>query len=182
MKKTLPYNSNQKRNVIDQMAWMSDEEIIRQLDEKRLNFSILLTNIAYDNNLGNIVRSANAFGAKEILVYGRKKIDRRACVGAEFYMHFRYVEFVEDLEEVLGKYDKVVAIENTPNAKNLANYKWETNQNTLICFGHEQTGLPQNIVDKADDVVAIAQRGSVRSLNVAVSAGIVMWAYGLEAL
>jgi len=77
---------NSKRNVVDHLAWMTDEEIITKLDQNKQNLSLLLVNIEYDNNIGNIIRSANAFGVDKVYIYGRKKFDRRGSVGAEFFM------------------------------------------------------------------------------------------------
>ena len=137
-------------------------------------------NILYDNNAGNIIRSANAFGAKEIILYGHKKFDRRASVGTEFYSYFRHIKYVEDLEEVFSEYDTIVSIENTEDALPLASFKWKKDKKTLLIFGQESSGIPEEILKKSDFKVKITQFGSVRSLNVAVAAGIVMHDYSLK--
>lgn len=175
--KSLAYDPNKPRNVADYLKWLSEDETKKYMDENRLNFGVLIMNILFDNNAGNIVRSANAFGAKEIILYGHKKFDRRASVGAEFYSHFRHLRFTEDLDELFKEYDVVVAVENTEDAKALSDYKWNKELKTLIIFGQESSGIPKEILDKCNDVVSIKQRGSVRSLNVAVAAGIVMNSY-----
>lgn len=174
---TLPYDPNKPRNVADYLKWLTDEETKKHLDEQRLNFSVLIMNILFDNNAGNIVRSANAFGAQEIILYGHKKFDRRASVGAEFYSHFRHIKFAEDLDEVFKEYDVIVAAENIPDAVPLSDYSWDKSKKTLIIFGQESAGIPPEVLEKCHAVVAVNQRGSVRSLNVAVAAGIVMNSY-----
>ncbi len=171
---TLAYDPNKPRNVADYLKWLTHEETMKHLDEERLNFSVLIMNILFDNNAGNIVRSANAFGAEEIILYGHKKFDRRASVGAEFYSHFRHIKFTEDLDAVFKEYDVVVAIEKTPDAVPLSDYAWDKSKKTLLVFGQESGGIPPEVLEKCSAVVAINQRGSVRSLNVAVAAGIVM--------
>ncbi len=180
--KNLAYDPNKPRNTVDYMKWLSEEETKRYMEERRLNYGVLIMNLLYDNNAGNIVRSANAFGASEIILYGHKKFDRRASVGAEFYSHFRHLKYVEDLDELFGEYDIVVAIENTSNAESLGTFKWDRNKKTLIIFGQESIGIPKEVLDKCDHVVGITQRGSVRSLNVAVAAGIVMNDYSMKVL
>lgn len=170
----LSYDPNKPRNVADYLKWLTEEETEKYLAERRLNFSVLILNILFDNNAGNIVRSANAFGAQEIILYGHKKFDRRASVGAEFYSHFRHLRFAEDLEGLFKEFDQIVAIENTADAVGLSDFKWDKNKKTLMIFGQESAGIPPEILKKCDAVVAINQRGSVRSLNVAVAAGIVM--------
>ncbi len=176
--KSLSYDPTKPRNVADYLKWMTESETKKYLDEKRLNFDVLILNLLFDNNAGNIVRSANAFGANEIILYGHKKFDRRASVGAEFYSHFRHLKFTEDLDELFKEYEMIVAVENTEDAVPLRTFEWNKNKRTLMIFGQESSGIPKEILDKCHAIVTIKQRGSVRSLNVAVAAGIVMNDYG----
>jgi len=172
--KNLAYDANKPRNTVDYMKWLSEKEMAEYMAERKLNYGVLIMNLLYDNNAGNIVRSANAFGTSEIILYGHKKFDRRASVGAEFYSHFRHLRFVEDLNDLFGEYDMVVALENTPNALPLADFEWRADKKTLMIFGQESSGISKEILERCDSVVGIVQRGSVRSLNVAVAAGIAM--------
>ncbi len=172
--KTLSYDANKPRNRADYLKWLTDDEVKKYLAQRKLNYGILIVNMLYDNNAGNIVRSANAFGANEIILYGHKSFDRRASVGAEFYEHFRHIKFVEDLEEVFALYDIVVAVENNTDSVALTDFAWDKKKKTLIIFGQESGGIPKEILEKCNHVVHINQLGSVRSLNVAVAAGIVM--------
>lgn len=176
--KSLAYDPTKPRNVADYLKWMTDDETKKHLDEQRLNFGVLIMNLLFDNNAGNIVRSANAFGANEIILYGHKKFDRRASVGAEFYSHFRHLKYTEDLDKLFKEYEMIVAVENTPDAIPLKSFEWNKDKKTLMIFGQESGGIPKEILDKCDAIVSINQRGSVRSLNVAVAAGIVMNDYG----
>ncbi len=61
---SLAYDPNKPRNVADYLKWLTDDETKKYLSERRLNFSVLILNVLLDNNAGNIVRSANAFGAQ----------------------------------------------------------------------------------------------------------------------
>ena len=178
--KTLSYDPNKPRNRPDYLKWVTDDEVKEYLSGRKLNYGVLIMNILYDNNAGNIIRSANAFGAKEIILYGHKKFDRRASVGTEFYSYFRHIKYVEDLEEVFSEYDTIVSIENTEDALPLASFKWKKDKKTLLIFGQESSGIPEEILKKSDFKVKITQFGSVRSLNVAVAAGIVMHDYSLK--
>lgn len=172
--KTLAYDPNKPRNRADYLKWLTDDEVKKYLAEKKLNYGVMIVNVLYDNNAGNIVRSANAFGAGEIFLYGHKQFDRRASVGTEFYEHFRHIKFVEDLDAVFSEYEVVVAVENNTTAVDLAEYAWDRTKKTLIIFGQESGGIPKEILDRVHATVEIKQFGSVRSLNVAVAAGIVL--------
>ena len=180
--KNSAFDPNKPRNTVDYMKWLSEEETEKYMHESRLNYGVLIMNLLYDNNAGNVVRSANAFGANEIILYGHKKFDRRASVGAEFYSHFRHLKFVEDLPKLFSEYDVVVAVENTAEAIPLKDFVWNKNKKTLMIFGQESSGIPEDILKMCHHVVAINQRGSVRSLNVAVAAGIVMNDYCTKTL
>lgn len=172
--KKLAYDQHKERNVVDYLKWLNAEETQKYLDEKKLPYGVLIVNVLYDNTAGNIVRSANAFGASEIIMYGHRKFDRRASVGAEFYSRFRHIKFVEDVEPLFAEYEEIVAVENTPDAVPLRDFAWSPTRKTLMIFGQESEGIPEYILKKCTATVAIEQRGSVRSLNVAVAAGIVM--------
>ena len=171
------FDPNTKRNVVDHLAWMQTDQIKAELETQTNNFGILLLNIDYDNNAGNIIRSANAFGAKEIILYGRKKFDHRASVGVEFYMNFRQIKWVEEVELTLKEYDVVVALENQVDSIPLTTFEWDKSKSYLICVGQEGNGLPQEILEKCDFTLEIPQQGSVRSLNVSVASGICMYDY-----
>jgi len=171
------YDSSKERNVVDYMKWMQTAEITAELEKNHKNFGILLVNIDYDNNAGNIIRSANAFAAREIILYGRRKFDRRASLGVEFYMQFRQLKFVEDIDEILADYDQIIGLDNLPGAKSLPEFNWNRDIRTLICVGQEGSGLPEEIIKKCDFLLEIPQFGSVRSLNVSVASGIVMYDY-----
>jgi tRNA G18 (ribose-2'-O)-methylase SpoU len=172
---------NKPRAVVDYMKWMNTDQIKKELAKKKNNFSILLVNIDYDNNSGNIVRTANAMGAAEVILWGRRNFDRRSSMGTEFYMNFQQIKYIEEFDEVLKDFDLIVGLDNIEGATDITTFNWQTNDNqhpkTLICLGQESTGLPHDIISKCDNLVYIPQFGSVRSLNVGTAAGIAMYDY-----
>lgn len=181
--KTITYpnpiiDRNKPRNVVDHLKWMTTSQINQELEYNAKNFGLLLVNIDYDINTGTIIRAGNVFGAREVVLYGRKKFDRRASVGAEFYTKFRQIELEEELEIVIQDYDIVLALENNlPNTLSLSKFQWDKNLKYLICVGQEGAGLPSNILDKCQYTLEIHSFGSVRSLNVGVASSIVMYDY-----
>jgi 23S rRNA (guanosine2251-2'-O)-methyltransferase len=183
MTKIFEYNNpvfdpNIPRNVVDHLKWMETSDIKKQVSSLHKNISLLLVNIDYDINTGTIIRSANNFGVKEVILYGRKKFDRRASVGSEFYMNFRQIEWEEELDAELRRFDCVIGLENNlENTIMLPEFKWEKDKNYLVCVGQEGNGIPKEILDKCEFTLEIPSFGSVRSLNVGVSAAIVMYDY-----
>jgi tRNA G18 (ribose-2'-O)-methylase SpoU len=177
---TLPFDANTKRNVTDQLAWAKREDILKIINENKIPISLLLVNIERDNNIGNIIRSANTFGVEEILIYGRKKFDRRTSVGAEFFMQFRHIRFIEELEPLKQEFDIMLGLEQTPNSVELHSYEWPQNAKILIAIGHEGSGLPSEVLNLCDNTLEIEQYGTTRSLNVSVATGIVLYDYRMK--
>ena len=62
-----------KRNVIDKFKGWDESEIMNELDSEDHGLVIALENTERDFNMGTIVRSANAFGVRQIYVIGRRK-------------------------------------------------------------------------------------------------------------
>jgi tRNA G18 (ribose-2'-O)-methylase SpoU len=59
----------------------------------------------------------------------------------------------------------------------LNNFRISQNEKYAIIFGHEIRGVEQEIINLCDGVIEIPQHGTKHSLNVAVSAGIVLWEF-----
>jgi len=165
------------RNVVDYMKYWTQEAILTNLDSQRHNFSILCLNFKYDINISAVVRNANAFLAREVIIYGRKKYDRRGAVGTQNYTHFKYVKESDNLDEILSQYEHVIGIDNIPGAEPIEDFQWNPSAKTLICLGQEQIGLPQEIINRCHKLLYIKQYGSVRSLNVGCASAIVMYDY-----
>lgn len=162
-----------KRNVIDVYKYWTTEAIVADLRTKHHNFSVLITNQFNDFNMGTVIRNANAFCAKEVIVYGRKSYDRRGTVGAHLYTTMKHVRFVEELDLS----DSVlVGIDNLDGAVPIEDFEWP-DKHVVMAFGQEATGLTQEIIDRCQHMVYIKQYGSVRSLNVGVASGITMYDY-----
>ena len=95
-----------------------DEAIKADLDTKRHNFSILISNKLKDFLTSTVIRNANAFLAKEVIIYGRKKWDRRGAIGTHNYTNFKYVKTEEELSDAIGD-ELVIGVDNINNAKRM---------------------------------------------------------------
>jgi tRNA G18 (ribose-2'-O)-methylase SpoU len=167
-------NDLQKRNIIDKYAnWMNDE-IRKDLDKKRHNFSVLAVNLELDINTCGILRTCNLFLAKEFFLYGRKHINTKGAVGANHYEHITFVQCVNDFP--WDAYN-VIGIDNVCGSKPIETYEWDFSKELLLCFGQETSGLTPEIAEKCDEFLHITQYGSLRCYNVSVAAGIVMYDY-----
>lgn len=165
------------RNVIDYYKEWETDQIKSDLDTRRLPFTVGFENISGDYNKATGLRNSNAFMAKEAWIIGNKKWDRRGAVGSHNYIHLKHAKFLGEIwlnEEYIRK-SRWVAIDNVPGATPITDYEW--NPESFMIFGEEKRGLTSLALGMADDVVYIPQLGSVRSLNVGVASGIVMYDY-----
>ena len=162
--------------VRDEYKGMAPEAIKAALDRKRFPFAICIANVVYDFNLGTIIRNANAFLAREVVIYGRRKMDLRGAMGAHVYENVVHVRDAPELERhVRERGYRVVCFEETAGSIPLAGFAWP--ENPLMVFGQEGPGIPPEVLALADAQVHIPLHGSMRSLNVGVASGIAMSAW-----
>ena len=69
----------------------------------------------------------------------------------------------------------VYAIEQVENATFLQNFKVEKEKKYALVFGNEVYGVNQKAIELCDGTIEIPQLGTKHSLNISVSAGIVVW-------
>ena len=127
-------------------------------------------------NIGTVVRTANAFLAKEVHIIGRKRWNRRGAMVTDRYQHIRHHETVADLIAWAQSQDiTVVAIDNTPGSVPLETAVLP--KRCLLLFGQEGPGVTADAQAAASMTCSIAQFGSTRSINAGVAAGIAMHAW-----
>lgn len=143
--------------------------------------SIILDNVRSLNNIGSIFRTADAFLMEKIYLCGitatppHKDIQKTA-LGATDTVEWEYVEDPLKLIDKLQQENvKVLSIEQAENAMMLNDFSPEKNQRYALVFGNEVKGVQQKVVSASDGVIEIPQLGSKHSLNISVSAGVVLW-------
>ena len=141
---------------------------------------VLLDNVRSLHNVGSVFRTCDAMAVEKLYLGGitakppHREIQKTA-IGATESVKWEYLEIAE---AVVLKYKnlgyKIIAVEQTVNSKDLTKYKWN-DEKTMIIFGNEVNGVQQNIIDMADLSIEIPQWGTKHSLNISVSAGIILW-------
>lgn len=164
-----------QRNVQDKYKSVSTEDIKNDLKEKALPCAILAQNIEHDFNLGSILRSANFFGIFKFYYYGRKKFDRRSCLGCYHYIDVINLPTLDDVKKLKQEYIFIGLENNVPNTVPMNTFSYP--KNSLFCFGEEGMGLDKSIIELCDHLLEIPAFGSVRSLNVGTASAITMWDY-----
>lgn len=165
-----------QRNVTDQYRNWTVEAIKKDLQQRAFPLHIAIENIQHDINIGSIVRSANAFNVAGVHIIGKRHWNRRGAMSTEKYLELYHHKTVDEFIIWAKKNSKtVIGIDNIEGSKNLSTYEFPVN--AVLVFGQEGPGLSEEIQTKCQDIVAIEQFGSTRSVNVGVAAGIVMYAW-----
>lgn len=165
-----------RRNVADKYRYWSMEAIIADLDERRHDFHIAIENWQHDMNIGTVVRTANAFLAKEVHIIGRRRWNKRGAMVTDRYQHVRYHPTVEDFVAwAQGEGLAIIGIDIFPDSQKLETY--ELPRNCVLVFGQEGPGLSEEVHQSAEATLSIEQFGSTRSINAASAAGIAMHAW-----
>jgi len=172
-------------NVHDNLKNLTENEIQKHYAKHSCSAAVGGMHIQGDFNLGNVIRSANFFGFKEVFyVGGKKSYDRRSTVGTHHYIPVNFLRTEEEfLASIKDKYSLVCVENNTPK------YSWKTISlydkdafgelilPPLFLFGEEQLGIPESMLDACGYVLTIPPFGSVRSMNVGSCASIIMAMY-----
>lgn len=165
-----------RRNVTDEYRYWSHEAIVADLDSRRHDFHVAIENWQHDFNIGTVVRTANAFMAKEVHIIGRRRWNRRGAMVTDRYQHVRHHPTVEDFvawAESEGL--PVLGVDLFPDSRPIETY--ELPQRCVLVFGQEGPGLSEEVREAAQDTLSIAQFGSTRSINAGTAAGIAMHAW-----
>lgn len=142
---------------------------------------IILDNIRSAHNVGSVFRSADSFKADKVWLCGICATPpsaeiHKSALGAEFSVEWGYEKDTLSLVRKLKEEGyTVLSVEQTVNSVMLDKFKPETGRKYALVFGNEVDGVQQEVVDASDGVLEIPQYGTKHSLNISVSAGIVLW-------
>ncbi|MCX5110817.1 rRNA methyltransferase [Streptomyces sp. NBC_00378] len=165
-----------RRNVGDDYRYWTREAIVADLDLRRHDFHVAVENWGHDFNIGSVVRTANAFLAKEIHIVGRRRWNRRGAMVTDRYQHVRHHPDTESLTAwAQAEGLPIIGIDNLPGAVPLE--RTELPRRCVLLFGQEGPGLTEEARKHAAMVCSIAQFGSTRSINAGAAAAIAMHAW-----
>jgi tRNA G18 (ribose-2'-O)-methylase SpoU len=142
---------------------------------------IILDDIRSLHNIGSVFRTADAFLVEKIYLCGitatppNKEIHKTA-LGATETVAWEYIKDVPEVIEALKAEDvQVWAIEQVENAVFLQDFVPEKGKKYALIFGNEVKGVSQEAIKLCHGSIEIPQLGTKHSLNISVSAGIVVW-------
>ena len=166
-----------KKNIVEFTRW-SDEEY-RAIP--KLPLIVATDNVRSMHNIGSIFRTADAFLIEELILGGisgcppHPEISKTA-LGAENTVKWRHADnLLSELVKLKNEGWKILALEQTHDSIPLNEFKIESGDKCVLVVGNEVSGVDQDIVDIAEEVLEIPQYGTKHSLNVSVSAGIAIY-------
>lgn len=165
-----------RRNVVDAYRYWRLEAIVADLDARRHPFHVAIENFSHDLNIGSVVRTANAFLAREVHIVGKKRWNRRGAMVTDRYQHVRHHADADALASWAAEQGlPLLGIDNLPGSVPL-----ETADLPAACillFGQEGEGLTPQAHAACASVLSIAQYGSTRSINAGAAAAVAMHAW-----
>ena len=168
-----------RRNVIDRYRYWTVEAIVADLETRRHPLRIAIQNWEHDFNIGSIVRTANAFNVAGVHIIGRRRWNRRGAMVTDRYLDVSHHPSVTDFaEQIRSDGCVIIGVDNLAGAVPLD--RSELPQQTCLVFGSEGPGLTDELVAVCEQLVAITQYGSTRSLNAGAAAAIAMYHWALR--
>lgn len=157
----------------------------RQLPESGI--VAVLDNIRSAHNVGSVFRSCDSFKVDKVYLCGICSCPpsaeiHKSALGAEDSVPWEhFADTMDALAELRKAGYTVVSVEQTVNSVSLDKFRPEPGKKYALVFGNEVDGVRQDVVDASDFSLEIPQFGSKHSLNVSVSAGVVLWHFRLFA-
>lgn len=142
---------------------------------------VVLDHIRSLYNVGSVFRTADAMLLKGICLCGITATPpnteiHKTALGAEDTVEWKYYEKTEyAIDELKKDGYTILAIEQCEGSTMLQNFQWQEDKKYAIVLGNEVKGVQQHIVDLCDSCLEIPQYGTKHSMNVSVTAGMVIW-------
>lgn len=150
-------------------------------EEAKIPLVIVLDNIRSNLNVGSVFRTADGFLIEAIYLCGitgqppHRDIHKTALGATETVAWQHHENTLATVEKLKSEGYIVLAIEQAENATFLHEFEPEVGAKYAVVLGNEVDGVAQEVVNTADEVIEIPQFGMKHSLNIAVTAGIVIW-------
>jgi len=163
---------NHELNRLDQKEFKASDKI---------GVTLVLDNIRSQHNIGSVFRTADAFRIENILLCGitatppNREMQKTALGATETVSWQYFEETIKAVEGLRLQGYAILAIEQTDDSIALEDFNPMKYGKIAFIFGNEIQGVDENIIGQADACIEIPQFGTKHSLNISVTAGIVLW-------
>lgn len=147
----------------------------------KLPLIVVLDDVRSLHNVGSVFRSGDAFRVEAVYLCGitatppHPEIHKTALGGEDSVAWHYFATATEAVESLHNDGVFVYSIEQVEGSTKLQNLQLDTNKRYAVVLGNEVKGVHQEVVDMSDGCLEIPQFGTKHSLNVSVTAGMVIW-------
>jgi len=146
------------------------------LAERTNHFTVATEDVYQLHNTSAVIRSCDVFGVQNVHITeerNRKRIDREIAMGAQKWVNInRYHTAKDSCETLRAKGYQIIA--TTPHNDACLLEDFDVSQPSALFFGTEKDGLSNEIMEQADGYLKIPMVGFTESLNISVSAAIIL--------
>ena len=148
---------------------------------EKLPLIMVLDNIRSLHNVGSVLRTADAFRIESVWMCGITATPpsaemHKTALGAEDSVDWHYFEdTLAAVNQLKADGYIVLAVEQVEGSLKLGQFAFEKGKKYALVMGNEVKGVRQDVVDACHQALEIPQYGTKHSMNVSVTAGIVMW-------
>lgn len=148
---------------------------------KKIGLAVVLDNIRSLNNIGSVFRTSDAFLVDKVVLCGISTPPpnveiHKTALGAEDSVEWEYFKNTLDaIDWLVNDGWIIIGVEQVEKSITLGDFIPEKGKKYALVLGNEVKGVMQEAIDRCDFCVEIPQQGTKHSLNISVSAGIVIW-------
>lgn len=163
---------------VTEMGRMSVEEFHAS---NKTPLVVVLDNVRSLYNVGSVFRTSDAFRVQGVVLCGISAVPphpeiHKTALGAEDSVEWKYYSNTLDAVKDLKKEGYVVvSIEQCEGSTMLDDFEWSKEKKYAVVLGNEVKGVQQEVVDACDGCIEIPQYGTKHSMNVSVTAGIIIY-------
>ncbi len=152
------------------------EKFLKILESRTNHFTIAMEDVYQLHNTSAVMRSCEVFGIQELNVVEQKfgkRIDTEIAMGAQKWVDInRFNSMQNCMDSLREKGYQIIA--TTPHNDSCMLHEFDVTKRSAIFFGTERDGLSQEVIDQADGYLKIPMVGFTESLNISVSAAIII--------
>ena len=155
-------------------------------EARKLPLVVVLDDVRSLHNIGAVFRTSDAFLVDCIYLCGITAVPphpemHKTALGAEYTVDWKYFKDTEEaVNELHAMGYTVFAIEQCEGSTMLDKLTLEPDKKYAVVLGNEVKGVKQEVVNQCDGCIEIPQFGTKHSLNVSVTAGIIIWEFACK--
>ena len=172
-----------KNNVKDLLAYLEGfisenrkSGFLRVLKNRTKHFTIAIEDVYQLHNTSAVMRSCEVFGIQELNVIEQKfgkRIDTEIAMGAQKWVDVNRLNTVQScIVQIRAKGYQIIA--TTPHNDSCMLHEFDISKPSALFFGTERNGLSEEVIQQADGFLKIPMVGYTESLNISVSAAIII--------